>query len=92
MTSRQPPGDPLHKPPPDPRDILREFFERYELRECQAELWKLLSAAFSSEDADYWDRGDRGNTIFFCKNLDEVLKALYELREGIAGSQENQNP
>ena len=92
MTTRQPPGEPFHKLPPDPHDTLREFFERYELRECQAELWKLLSAAFSSEDADYWDRRDRGNAVFFCKDLDELLKALYQLREGIAGNKEQENP
>jgi hypothetical protein len=92
MTTKQPTGQPLPKPPPDPHNVLREFFDRYDLRECQAELWKLLTAAFSSEDADYWDRRDRGNAAFFCKNLDEVLKALYELRDTIAGNKKTKDP
>ncbi|HYE56217.1 MAG TPA: hypothetical protein VD996_15315 [Chitinophagaceae bacterium] len=70
-----------HKQTPDPYQVFNDFFERYELHDCQLELWRLLGAAFSSEDADNWNRLDRGNAIFFCKNIDEVLKALYALRE-----------
>jgi hypothetical protein len=68
------------KQPPDPYEVISDFFERYELHECQHEIWRLLSAAISSEDADQWDKHDRGNAVFFCKNVDEVLKALYQVR------------
>ncbi len=81
------PTTPAQKQPPDPYQVIREFFDRYNLRECQVELWRLLSAAFASEDADHWDRQDRGNTVFFCRNVDEVLKALYEIKEQL-----NKNP
>lgn len=92
MSANQPAGEPLSRRPPDPYEVIRSFFEQYQLWECQSELWKMLSAAFSSEDADFWDRRDRGNAVFFCKNLDEVLKALYALRESIASRKDTENP
>jgi hypothetical protein len=82
MKTEQPSGPQQSgKQPPDPYEVLNEFFERYDLRECQVELWKLLGAAFSSDDADYWDKHDRGNAVFFCKNIDEVLKSLYSIKD-----------
>jgi hypothetical protein len=68
-------------PEPGPYKILLDFLDKYEPRECHAELWKLLTAALSSEDADTWDRLDRGNTVFFCKHMDDVIKALFELKD-----------
>ena len=78
------PTGPSSKQAPDPYQVIREFFERYSLRECQAELWRLLSAAFASEDADNWDKQDRGNAVFFCRNVDEVLKALHEIKDQLS--------
>lgn len=66
-----------------PYKVLLEFLEKYEARECHAELWRLLTAALSSEDADSWDRLDRGNAVFFCKSMDDVIKALFELKEEV---------
>jgi hypothetical protein len=80
MKTRQPTAG-SQKQPPDPYQVIKDFFERYELHECEAELWQLLSAAFASEDADLWDKHDRGNTVFFCRNLDQVLKALYKAKD-----------
>ena len=71
------PGDTSHKQEPEPQQVIQEFMERYDLRECQSELWRLLSAAFSSEDADHWDKHERGNIVFFCRSLDQLLKALF---------------
>lgn len=78
-TSDTPAGE-SHKQPMNPQQVIHEFMERYDLRECQAELWRLLSAAFSSEDADHWDKHERGNAVFFCRNLDQLLKALFEAK------------
>lgn len=82
MKTDEMPGGSSQKPEPDPQQVINEFIERYNLRECQAELWRLLSAAFSSEDADNWDRQERGNLVFFCRNLDQLLKAIFELNTG----------
>ena len=65
----------------DPQQVINDFMDRHSLQECQAELWRLLSAAFSSEDADHWDKHERGNAVFFCRNLDQLLKALFEIKK-----------
>ncbi|HYF30653.1 MAG TPA: hypothetical protein VD993_06015 [Chitinophagaceae bacterium] len=83
MKTTQPSDKTVHKQEPGPYKVLHDFLERYEARECHAELWRLLTAALSSDDADSWDRLDRGNVVFFCKNIDDLLKALFELREDI---------
>ncbi|HEY0679332.1 MAG TPA: hypothetical protein VGD17_13670 [Chitinophagaceae bacterium] len=75
---------------PEPFQVFNDFFDRYDLRECQHELWRLLSAAIASEDADQWDRHDRGNVVFFCGNLDKLLKAMFDFREQLI--KENQGP
>ena len=80
MKTGEPFNADMQKQPPEPYQQLNDFFERYALWECQAELWRLLSAALSSDDADYWDKHDRGNAVFFCKNMDDVLKALYAVQ------------
>jgi hypothetical protein len=80
MKTTDTPGGPPGKKEPDPQQVINEFIERYDLRECQAELWRLLSAAFSSEDSDHWDKHERGNMVFFCRNLDQLLKAIFELK------------
>lgn len=79
MKTHDTPGGPPKKEP-DPQQVIHEFIERYNLRECQAELWRLLSAAFSSEDADHWDKQERGNIVFFCRSLDQLLKAIFETK------------
>lgn len=84
MKTQKPAPGARQKQPPDPSQALRDFFERYELHECETELWRLLSAAFASEDADMWDKQERGNAVFFCKNLDQVLKALYQLKDQLS--------
>lgn len=81
MKTRQPPDGSAQKPPPDPYEVIADFFERYELHECEAAIWRLLSAAFGSEDADLWDKHDRSDAVFFCRNLDQVLKALYQAKD-----------
>lgn len=83
MKTTQPSGPELSKQEPNPYKVLYDFLERYEPRECHAELWRLLTAALSSDDADSWDRLDRGNVVFFCKNIDDLVKALFELKEVI---------
>jgi hypothetical protein len=80
MKTSEPSGGRQPRQEPDPQQVINEFLERYDLRECQTELWRLLSAAFSSEDADLWDKRERGNTVFFCRSLDQVLKALFEVK------------
>lgn len=70
---------PVHEIP-DPWDRIRVFFERNDLTECRALLWQLLSAAIASEEADMWDRRERGNLVFFCGNLDELLRVLFQLK------------
>jgi hypothetical protein len=77
MDTGETPGGPLNNQQREPQQVINEFMERYELQECQAGLWRLLSAAFSSEDADHWDKHERGNMVFFCRNLDQLLKALF---------------
>lgn len=86
MNKYRPENRPASEPPPvpqipDPWDRIRIFFERNDLGECRASLWKLLSAAIASEDADNWDRQERGNLVFFCGSLDEVLRALFQLQD-----------
>ena len=81
MKTLQPAGQSSPAPEPGPYKILVEFLDNYEPRECHAELWRLLTAALSSEDADTWDRLDRGNIVFFCKHMDDVIRALFELKE-----------
>ena len=81
MKTLQPAGQDSPSHEPGPYKILVDFLDKYEPRECQAELWRLLTAALSSEDADTWDRLDRGNIVFFCKHMDDVIKALFELKE-----------
>ena len=81
MKTLQPAGQGSPSQEPRPYKVLIDFLDKYELRECHAELWRLLTAALSSEDADTWDRLDRGNIVFFCKHMDDVIKALFELKE-----------
>ena len=81
MKTLQPEGQSAPARDPGPYKILIDFLDKYEPRECHAELWRLLAAAISSEDADNWDKLDRGNIVFFCKNMDDVIKALFELKE-----------
>lgn len=81
MKTTQSTGQHSHPENAAPYKILLEFLDKYEPRECHAELWRLLTAALSSEDADTWDRLDRGNAVFFCKHMDDVIRALFELKE-----------
>ncbi|MGB8193596.1 MAG: hypothetical protein WCF67_16820 [Chitinophagaceae bacterium] len=83
MKSKKTPKHQSGEGKPDPYESLQSFYERYDLRECQSELWRLLGAAFSSEDVDDWNRFDRANAVFFCKSIDEVLKAVFALKEKI---------
>ena len=81
MKTRQPEDGPSPKQPPDPAGVINDFFERYEMHECESAIWRLLSAAFASEDADLWDKHDRSDAVFFCRNLDQLLKALYKAKD-----------
>jgi hypothetical protein len=93
MKTARPLNDPAGKRQPSPYEVLQAFFERYDLRECQSELWRLLGASFSSEDADLWNRLDRANAVFFCKGIDDVLRALFEIKDEIQNRYEgSENP
>jgi hypothetical protein len=67
------------RPAVDPHQVINSFFESYQIAECQNHIWNLLSAAFSSEDSDMWDAAQRGNAVFFCRNIDALIKAAFEI-------------
>jgi hypothetical protein len=70
-----------HTPPYDPYQTISSFCQSYQLPECRAHLWDLLSAAFSSENADSWNAMERGDLLFFCKNIDALLQASFQITQ-----------
>jgi hypothetical protein len=68
-------------PAQDPYNVINSFCQSYQLPECEAQIWELLSAAFSSHDADSWDAITRGNAVFFCRNIDTLIKATYQINQ-----------
>ena len=62
---------------PDPHQLINAFFDKYELADGRRYVWELLTTAFSSEDINYWDRLERSNAVYFCQNIDSLLKAAH---------------
>jgi len=65
----------------DLHEVLNTLFQSHSLHECDAQLWDLLAAALSSDDSDNWDKKDRGNVIFFCKNLAMLINTVFRIHE-----------
>jgi hypothetical protein len=70
---------PTQLPHTDPLPIINNFFDQYELDECQREIWNLLIAAFDTSQSDIWGQRCSSNAIFFCKNVDTLLKGLFKV-------------
>jgi hypothetical protein len=58
---------------------IASFFQDYDLVECHALIWQLLTAALSSEDSDFWNKQQRGNVVFFCRDMDALIRAASEI-------------
>ena len=56
--------------------IVDDFFQQYEIGECENEIWNLLSGAFSRFDIEFKDPKCISDSIFFCKNITQLLKGL----------------
>jgi flagellar biosynthesis regulator FlaF len=66
---------------PDINSTLETFFDQYDLEECQKEIWNLLIAYFGQSDNDLPNELSRSNTVFFCANIDALLKGLHKAWE-----------
>lgn len=64
---------------PNVSAVINDFFDQYNIDECQSEIWSLLTAAFSGSDIAVWGQRCSGDTVFFCKNVDDLLKGLYRI-------------
>ena len=56
--------------------IVNNFFEQYEIEECECEIWNLLASAYSGSDMQYKDSKSISDSIFFSKNVTLLLKKL----------------
>ncbi|MGB8193836.1 MAG: hypothetical protein WCF67_18025 [Chitinophagaceae bacterium] len=61
--------------------ILHSFFDLYHLHSCEETMWKLLTAYIGQDDADLEPPIDRSNTVYFCRNVNKLLKELNKLWE-----------
>lgn len=60
---------------------LALFFERFSVEETQQHIWEILSAALGSENADFWDRHQRATHVWFCQQVDLLVKAAAVLHQ-----------
>lgn len=56
--------------------IINDFFDRYEQEECEREIWNLVTT-LSGLTTEYADSNSLANSVFFCRNVNFLIKKLY---------------
>ena len=63
----------------NPQEVISRFLEAYDLPDCRGLLWEIQATAFNGNAAEGLDGTQVGEMIFFCRQLEEVIEAVYVL-------------
>lgn len=73
----------------NPMIVIDEFFSCYHLDDLRQLLWDWLQAAMATENSSFDCSRDRSNLLFLYKKIEELVEAVYVLREKINGGDED---
>lgn len=65
----------------DPMHYLKQFFEENDLQDIRTELWDWLYSALTSTAKEYNCNKKRGNLLWLCRQLCELVEANYLLNK-----------